>query len=43
VTVIAAMVVVTSIVGSFTAKYCTHLRRGFLRMGRKKPSVRHAH
>jgi monovalent cation:H+ antiporter-2, CPA2 family len=39
-TTIAAMVIVTSIVGSFTAKYCSHLRRGILHFGRRAPSHR---
>jgi CPA2 family monovalent cation:H+ antiporter-2 len=39
-TTIAAMVIVTSIVGSFTAKYCSHLRRGILHLGRRAPSHR---
>jgi CPA2 family monovalent cation:H+ antiporter-2 len=34
-TTIAAMVIVTSIIGSFTAKYSTSLRRGILHLGRK--------
>ncbi|MDD1683533.1 MAG: cation:proton antiporter [Methanoregula sp.] len=39
-TTIAAMVIVTSIVGSFTAKYCSHLRRGIVHFGRRAPSHR---
>jgi CPA2 family monovalent cation:H+ antiporter-2 len=40
-TTIAAMVIVTSIIGSFTAKYSTSLKRGILHLGRKKsPSHR---
>jgi CPA2 family monovalent cation:H+ antiporter-2 len=40
-TTIAALVIVTSIIGSFTAKYSMSLRRGVVRMGRKKsPSHR---
>lgn len=39
-TTIAAMVIVTSIIGSFTAKYCSHLRRGIVHFGRKTPSHR---
>jgi CPA2 family monovalent cation:H+ antiporter-2 len=39
-TTIAGMVVITSIVGSFTAKYCSHLKRGILYFGRKSPSHR---
>ena len=40
-TVIAALVITTSIAGSFTAKYCTNLRRGIIRLGRRKPTPRH--
>jgi CPA2 family monovalent cation:H+ antiporter-2 len=40
-TVIAAMVIVTSIVGAFTAKYCTGLRRWMTMPGRRPPH--HAH
>jgi CPA2 family monovalent cation:H+ antiporter-2 len=36
-TTIAVMVIVTSIVGSFTAKYCSNLRRGILNFGRRAP------
>lgn len=40
-TTIAAMVIVTSIIGSFTAKYSTSLRRGIKHLSRKKsPSHR---
>jgi CPA2 family monovalent cation:H+ antiporter-2 len=39
-TTIAAMVIVTSIVGSFTAKYCSDLRRGIINLGRRGPSHR---
>jgi CPA2 family monovalent cation:H+ antiporter-2 len=39
-TTIAAMVIVTSLVGSFTAKYCSHLRRGILNFGRRGISRR---
>jgi CPA2 family monovalent cation:H+ antiporter-2 len=39
-TTIAAMVIVTSIIGSFTAKYSTALRRGILSLGRKKSHPR---
>jgi CPA2 family monovalent cation:H+ antiporter-2 len=40
-TTIAAMVIVTSIIGSFTAKYSTSLKKGILALGRKKsPSHR---
>lgn len=35
-TTIASMVIVTSIVGSFTAKYSTWMRRGIVNRGRKK-------
>jgi len=42
-TTIAAMVIVTSIVGSFTAKYSSSLRRGILYLGRKKPSSHRVH
>jgi CPA2 family monovalent cation:H+ antiporter-2 len=39
-TTIAGMVVITSIFGSFTAKYSSHLKRGILYFGRKSPSHR---
>ncbi len=39
-TVIAVMVIVTSIVGSFTAKYATSFRRAILHIGRRAPSHR---
>ncbi len=43
-TVIAGMVIVTSIVGSFTAKYSTFIRRGIVRSGRRKAATtRHVH
>jgi K+:H+ antiporter subunit KhtU len=42
-TTIAAMVIVTSIVGSFTAKYSTTLRRGILSLGRKKSPPHRTH
>jgi len=42
-TTIAAVVIVTSIVGSFTAKYCTNLRKGIMHVGRRKSSPRRAH
>jgi len=42
-TTIAAVVIVTSIVGSFTAKYCTNLRKGIMHFGRRKASPRRAH
>ena len=42
-TTIAAMVIVTSIIGSFTAKYSTSLRRGILGLGRKKSPPHRVH
>jgi CPA2 family monovalent cation:H+ antiporter-2 len=42
-TTIAAMVIVTSIIGSFTAKYSTSLRRGILNLGRKKSPPHRVH
>ena len=42
-TTIAAMVIVTSIIGSFTAKYSTSLRRGILNLGRKKSPSHRVH
>jgi CPA2 family monovalent cation:H+ antiporter-2 len=42
-TTIAAMVIVTSIIGSFTAKYSTALRRGIVNLGRKKASPYRVH
>jgi CPA2 family monovalent cation:H+ antiporter-2 len=42
-TTIAAMVIVTSIVGSFLAKYCTRLRRGIVGLGRHKGPSRRVH
>jgi CPA2 family monovalent cation:H+ antiporter-2 len=42
-TTIAAMVIVTSIVGSFTAKYSSSLRRGILHLGRKKSPPHRVH
>jgi CPA2 family monovalent cation:H+ antiporter-2 len=36
-TTIAGMVVITSIVGSFTAKYCNNLKHRILHFGRKSP------
>lgn len=42
-TTIAAMVIVTSIIGSFTAKYSTALRRGILSLGRKKSPPHRTH
>jgi len=41
-TVIAAMVIVTSIVGAFTAKYCTGLRKWMATPWRRKPH-KHGH
>jgi CPA2 family monovalent cation:H+ antiporter-2 len=41
-TTIAAMVIVTSIVGAFTAKYCTGLRKWIAMPGRRK-SPHHTH
>jgi hypothetical protein len=37
------MVIVTSIIGSFTAKYSTSLRRGILGLGRKKSPPHRVH
>ena len=42
-TTIAAMVIVTSIIGSFTAKYSMSLRRGIINFGRKKSPSRRIH
>ena len=42
-TTIAAMVIVTSIVGSFTAKYSTSLRRGIVGLGRRSAPPRRIH
>jgi len=42
-TTIAAMVIVTSIVGSFMAKYSTSLRRGIVGMGRRSAPPRRIH
>jgi len=42
-TTIAAMVIVTSIIGSFTAKYSTSLKRGILHLGRKKSPPHRVH
>jgi CPA2 family monovalent cation:H+ antiporter-2 len=42
-TTIAAMVIVTSIIGSFTAKYSTSLKRGILNLGRKKSPAHRLH
>jgi CPA2 family monovalent cation:H+ antiporter-2 len=40
---IAAMVIVTSIVGSFAAKYSSSLRRGIMHLGRKKSPPHRVH
>jgi len=42
-TTIAAMVIVTSIIGSFTAKYSISLRRGIMHLGRKKSPPHRVH
>ena len=42
-TTIAAMVIVTSIVGSFAAKYSSSLRRGIMHLGRKKSPSHRVH
>ncbi len=42
-TTIAAMVIVTSIVGSFMAKYSTSLRRGIVGLGRRSAPPRRLH
>jgi CPA2 family monovalent cation:H+ antiporter-2 len=42
-TTIAAMVIVTSIVGSFTAKYSTWMRRGIVNHNRKKALLHRPH
>ncbi|HSQ93270.1 MAG TPA: cation:proton antiporter [Methanoregula sp.] len=42
-TTIAAMVIVTSIVGSFTAKYSTWMRRGIISHSRKKALLHRPH
>ncbi len=42
-TTIAAMVIGTSIIGSFTAKYSTAIRRGILNLGRKKSPSHRVH
>jgi monovalent cation:H+ antiporter-2, CPA2 family len=42
-TTIAAMVIATSIIGSFTAKYSTSLKRGILHLGRKKSPPHRLH
>jgi CPA2 family monovalent cation:H+ antiporter-2 len=43
-TTVAAMVIITSIFGSFMAKYCTGIRRTFAHLGRRRGGpVRHTH
>ncbi len=42
-TTIAAMVIVTSIVGAFMAKYATFLRRGIVGLGRRSAPPRRVH
>ncbi|MEN6442778.1 MAG: cation:proton antiporter [Methanoregula sp.] len=42
-TTIAAMVIVTSIFGAFTAKYATSLRRGIVHLGRRSAPPRRIH
>jgi monovalent cation:H+ antiporter-2, CPA2 family len=42
-TTIAVMVIVTSIIGSFTAKYSTMLRRGITHYGRRKSATHRVH
>jgi CPA2 family monovalent cation:H+ antiporter-2 len=42
-TTVAALVIVTSIIGSFTAKYSTAIRRGIINMGRKKSPPHRVH
>ena len=42
-TTIAAMVIVTSIIGAFTAKYSIPLRRGIMHLGRKKSPPHRVH
>jgi CPA2 family monovalent cation:H+ antiporter-2 len=42
-TTIAAMVIVTSIIGSFTAKYSTSLRKAIMNLGRKKSPPHRVH
>jgi len=42
-TIIAALVIVTTIVGAFTAKYSTWLRRGIINHSRKKALVHRPH
>jgi CPA2 family monovalent cation:H+ antiporter-2 len=42
-TTIAVMVIVTSIVGSFAAKYSSSLRRGIMHLGRKKSPPHRVH
>jgi CPA2 family monovalent cation:H+ antiporter-2 len=42
-TTIAVMVIVTSIIGSFTAKYSIPLRKGIMHLGRRKPQPHRMH
>jgi CPA2 family monovalent cation:H+ antiporter-2 len=42
-TTVAALVIVTSIVGSFTAKYSTWLRRGIVSRSRRKALMHRPH
>jgi CPA2 family monovalent cation:H+ antiporter-2 len=42
-TTIAVMVIVTSIIGSFTAKYSTSLRKAIMQLGRKKSPPHRVH
>ena len=42
-TTIAVMVIVTSIIGSFTAKYSTSLRKAIMHLGRKKSPPHRVH
>jgi len=42
-TTIAAMVIVTSIIGSFAAKYSSSLRKGIMHLGRKKSPPHRVH
>jgi CPA2 family monovalent cation:H+ antiporter-2 len=42
-TTIAVMVIVTSIIGSFTAKYSTSLRKAIMHLGRKKSPQHRVH
>jgi CPA2 family monovalent cation:H+ antiporter-2 len=42
-TIVAALVIVTTIVGAFTAKYSTWMRREIISLGRRKALVHRAH